>query len=154
MTRTKKSAALLKILVIAAILILLPIVTPNMYIMQIINMIGIYIILGIGINVLTGYTGQLSLGQAAFFGIGAYTAALMNTRAAVYPLPAGFCGRYRVLRRGAGHPRSESQRFLPGPADHGLRRSGPYCNDQLDPRHQRHRRCAGYPEPRHLRLFL
>ena len=79
MTRTKKSAALLKILVIAAILILLPIVTPNMYIMQIINMIGIYIILGIGINVLTGYTGQLSLGQAAFFGIGAYTAALMNT---------------------------------------------------------------------------
>lgn len=62
MTRTKKSAALLKILVIAAILILLPIVTPNMYIMQIINMIGIYIILGIGINVLTGYTGQLSLG--------------------------------------------------------------------------------------------
>ena len=73
MTRTKKSTALLKILVIAAILILLPIVTPNMYIMQIINMIGIYIILGIGINVLTGYTGQLSLGQAAFFGIGAYT---------------------------------------------------------------------------------
>ncbi len=78
MTRTKKSAALLKILVIAAILILLPIVTPNMYIMQIINMICIYIILGIGINVLTGYTGQLSLGQAAFFGIGAYTAALMT----------------------------------------------------------------------------
>ena len=75
MTKTKKSAALLKVLVIAAILILLPIVTPNMYIMQIINMIGIYIILGVGINVLTGYTGQLSLGQAAFFGIGAYTAA-------------------------------------------------------------------------------
>ena len=71
MTKTKKSAALLKVLVIAAILILLPIVTPNMYIMQIINMIGIYIILGVGINVLTGYTGQLSLGQAAFFGIGA-----------------------------------------------------------------------------------
>ena len=69
MTRTKKSTALLKILVIAAILILLPIVTPNMYIMQIINMIGIYIILGIGINVLTGYTGQLSLGQAAFFAL-------------------------------------------------------------------------------------
>ena len=87
MTKTKKSAALLKVLVIAAILILLPIVTPNMYIMQIINMIGIYIILGIGINVLTGYTGQLSLGQAAFFGIGAYTAALMNTRAELQFIP-------------------------------------------------------------------
>ena len=68
-------------------MILLPIVTPNMYIMQIINMIGIYIILGIGINVLTGYTGQLSLGQAAFFGIGAYTAALMNTRAGLQFIP-------------------------------------------------------------------
>ena len=112
MTRTKKSAALLKILVIAAILILLPIVTPNMYIMQIINMIGIYIILGIGINVLTGYTGQLSLGQAAFFGIGAYTAALMSARAGLRFIPSllGSVVDYRVLRRGAGHPRSESQR--------------------------------------------
>lgn len=76
-----KSNQLLKILIIAAIIILIPILTPNMYIMQIINMIGIYIILGIGINVLTGFTGQLSLGQAAFFGIGAYTTAIMNTRA-------------------------------------------------------------------------
>lgn len=69
MTKTNKKSSLLKVLIIAAILIALPIVTPNMYIMQIINMIGIYIILGIGINVLTGYTGQLSLGQAAFFGV-------------------------------------------------------------------------------------
>ena len=75
-----KSNQLLKILVVAAIIILIPILTPNMYIMQIINMICIYIILGIGINVLTGFTGQLSLGQAAFFGIGAYTTAIMNTR--------------------------------------------------------------------------
>lgn len=75
-----KSNQLVKIVVIAAILILIPILTPNMYIMQVINMIGIYIILGIGINVLTGFTGQLSLGQAAFFGIGAYTTAIINTR--------------------------------------------------------------------------
>lgn len=78
-TASKKSKWL-KILITAAILVVVPYFTPNMYIMQIINMIGIYIILGTGINVLTGYTGQLSLGQAAFFGIGAYTAALMNTR--------------------------------------------------------------------------
>ena len=75
-----KSNQLLKILVVAAIIILIPLLTPNMYIMQVINMICIYIILGIGINVLTGFTGQLSLGQAAFFGIGAYTTAIMNTR--------------------------------------------------------------------------
>lgn len=82
MTNTKSNSSnLIKIIVIAAIIIIIPILTPNMYIMQIINMIGIYMILGTGINVLTGYTGQLSLGQAAFFGVGAYTTALLNTRA-------------------------------------------------------------------------
>lgn len=80
MAKTKNNQ-LLKILLLAAVIILIPILTPNMYIMQVINMICIYIILGTGINVLTGFTGQLSLGQAAFFGIGAYTTALMNTRA-------------------------------------------------------------------------
>lgn len=79
MAKTNKNQ-LMKILLLAAVIILIPVLTPNMYIMQIINMICIYIILGTGINVLTGFTGQLSLGQAAFFGIGAYTAALMNTR--------------------------------------------------------------------------
>ena len=57
----------------------IPLAVPNDYIQQIVNMIGIYIILGTGINILTGYTGQLSLGQAAFFGIGAYVTAILNT---------------------------------------------------------------------------
>lgn len=78
---TNNKTKLLPAIIAAVIIILVPFVTPNMYIMQIINMIGIYTILGSGINILTGYTGQLSLGQAAFFGIGAYTAALLNTRA-------------------------------------------------------------------------
>ena len=76
----------LMVLVLAAVIII-PVLTPNMYIMQIINMICIYIILGTSINVLTGFTGQRSLGQAAFFGIGAYTAALLNTRAGLQFIP-------------------------------------------------------------------
>lgn len=76
-----KKSKLITYLILAAIIIVIPFLTPNMYIMQIINMIAIYIILGTSINVLTGFTGQLSLGQAAFFGIGAYTTALLNTRA-------------------------------------------------------------------------
>lgn len=75
-----KRNLLIKIFVIAAILTVVPFLSPNDYIMQIINMIGIYVILGTGINILTGYTGQLSLGQAAFFGIGAYVTAILNTR--------------------------------------------------------------------------
>lgn len=87
MTEKKTKQSLIKRLVLAIVLIAIPFIIPNMYIMQICNMIGIYIILGIGINVLTGYTGQLSLGQAAFFGIGAYTTALMNTRAGLQFIP-------------------------------------------------------------------
>lgn len=77
----RKNGRLLKSLLMAAVILFIPAVIPNMYIMQIVNTIGIYIILGISINILTGFTGQLSLGQAAFFGVGAYTAALLNTRA-------------------------------------------------------------------------
>lgn len=80
MAKTRNSN-FLKLLLVSAIIIIIPVLTPNMYIMQIINMICIYIILGTSINVLTGFTGQLSLGHAAFFGIGAYTTALLNTRA-------------------------------------------------------------------------
>lgn len=87
MTKNNTGLRLVKLVVLAVVLLAIPLVTPNMYIMQILNMIGIYIILGIGINVLTGFTGQLSLGQAAFFGIGAYTAALLNTRAGLQFLP-------------------------------------------------------------------
>lgn len=86
-----KNKHLLKILLAAVIIILVPLLTPNMYIMQIVNMICIYIILGTSINVLTGFTGQLSLGQAAFFGIGAYATALLNTRGGLQFFPCMIC---------------------------------------------------------------
>jgi len=40
---------------------------------------GIFIILTISLNILTGYARQVSLGHAAFFGIGAYTSAILTT---------------------------------------------------------------------------
>ena len=39
---------------------------------------GIYIILGLGLNIITGWSGQLVLGYVAFFAIGAYTFALLT----------------------------------------------------------------------------
>lgn len=42
--------------------------------------IGIYTLLVIGLNLLMGYAGQVSLGHAAFFGIGAYTSAILTVR--------------------------------------------------------------------------
>lgn len=46
---------------------------------------GIYAIAAIGLALLAGYAGQLSLGQAAFLGIGAYTSALLATRLGLSP---------------------------------------------------------------------
>jgi len=40
--------------------------------------VGIYILLGIGLNIITGWTGQLVIGYVSFFGIGAYTFALLT----------------------------------------------------------------------------
>ncbi|MGH2945827.1 MAG: branched-chain amino acid ABC transporter permease [Solirubrobacteraceae bacterium] len=45
----------------------------------------IWAIAGLGWNVLAGFTGQLSFGHAAFFGTGAYTMALLTTKAGVSP---------------------------------------------------------------------
>jgi len=55
----------------------------NAYILYIINSIGIYAIAAIGLNLLIGYTGQISLGHGAFFGVGAYAAAILATKAGI-----------------------------------------------------------------------
>ncbi|NVM24486.1 MAG: branched-chain amino acid ABC transporter permease [Desulfobacterales bacterium] len=41
---------------------------------------GIYSIVALGLNILTGYTGQISLGHAAFYAIGAYTTGFLTTK--------------------------------------------------------------------------
>ncbi|BCV25843.1 MAG TPA: branched-chain amino acid ABC transporter permease [Firmicutes bacterium] len=50
----------------------------NAYVLQVLVLAGINVILALGLNLVSGFTGQLSLGHAAFMGIGAYTAALLT----------------------------------------------------------------------------
>jgi branched-chain amino acid transport system permease protein len=50
------------------------------YTMQILVNIGIGIILALGLNIITGLTGQLSLGHAAFMSVGAFTGALLTIK--------------------------------------------------------------------------
>ncbi|MGD9868299.1 MAG: branched-chain amino acid ABC transporter permease [Hyphomicrobiales bacterium] len=50
----------------------------NLYYLHILITTGIFIIAAMSLNLLLGYTGQLSLGHVAFFGIGAYTSALLS----------------------------------------------------------------------------
>ncbi|HXH85140.1 MAG TPA: branched-chain amino acid ABC transporter permease [Candidatus Tectomicrobia bacterium] len=62
----------------AAVLLAAPLWLPNPYHLHIVIMAGIFTVLALSLNLLLGYTGQLSLGHAAFFGIGAYTSALLT----------------------------------------------------------------------------
>jgi branched-chain amino acid transport system permease protein len=50
------------------------------YMLYVANMIGFAVIGAVGLNLLTGFTGQISLGHAAFLGVGAYTSAILVTR--------------------------------------------------------------------------
>ena len=52
----------------------------NAYMLYLANMIGFAVIGAVGLNLLTGFTGQISLGHAAFLGVGAYTSAILVTR--------------------------------------------------------------------------
>lgn len=52
----------------------------NAYYLQVLVVVGINIILALGLNLITGVTGQLSLGHAAFMSIGAYTSAILSLK--------------------------------------------------------------------------
>ena len=53
------------------------------YAIHVLNLLFIYIIASMGINILTGYAGQLSIGHAAFVAVGAYTAAILASKLAL-----------------------------------------------------------------------
>jgi branched-chain amino acid transport system permease protein len=65
------------VLVLAA-LASVPLWMTNLYFLHILIVTGIFIIAAMSLNLLLGFTGQLSLGHVAFFGIGAYASALVS----------------------------------------------------------------------------
>jgi ABC-type branched-subunit amino acid transport system permease subunit len=78
-------------------LLVLPFLVKNYRVFQF-NLVLVYAIAILGLNILTGFNGQFSLGHGAFYAIGAYTAAILMDKAGVpywATLPAGL----RVLLR-------------------------------------------------------
>ena len=73
-----RQAAIYGLLLIG--LLLVPRVINNAYYLGIVNYIVLYSILCLGLNLILGYTGLLSLGHAAFYGLGGYTTAILMTR--------------------------------------------------------------------------
>lgn len=73
----KKLKGMLYLLGIAVV-ILLPKIGLSSYILRVLTMIALYSLLGLSLNLITGYTGQVSIGHAGFCAIGGYTSALLN----------------------------------------------------------------------------
>jgi len=87
--RTATSRAWLGVLLAAAALF--PLVAGD-YLLYLANLVGVLAIGALGLNILTGFTGQISLGHAAFMGVGAYATAILAARAGLpfwIAIPAG-----------------------------------------------------------------
>jgi branched-chain amino acid transport system permease protein len=70
-------------------LLIFPFIVKNYYV-YVANYIAINIIVALGLNLLVGYTGQISLGHAGFFAIGAYGTIILMTEVGLPFLPALF----------------------------------------------------------------
>ena len=67
-------------LVLVSILLILPWTTDRSYYQHLFNMAIVYAILAVGLNFCIGLTGIMSIAQGAFWGIGAYTSAILTVR--------------------------------------------------------------------------
>ncbi len=75
-------------LALAVVLAVLPTRATNNYHLSILVFIGLNTMLTVGLSLLMGYTGQISLGHAVFFGSGAYITGILTTRFDWSPWPA------------------------------------------------------------------
>jgi branched-chain amino acid transport system permease protein len=81
-------------------LLALPAVADN-YVLYVMTRLFIYVLVALGLNLLTGYAGQVSLGHAAFFAIGAYAAAVLAER---WQWPSVLCvGAAALLTAAVGY---------------------------------------------------
>ena len=72
---------------IAVVLVAVPFFADSFW-LNVLDQIGIAVIAAVGLNILTGYTGQVSLGTGGFLAAGAYTSANVITRMGL-PTPVG-----------------------------------------------------------------
>ena len=66
-------------------LLLLPLILGEGYYINTMNFIALYSIVALGLCMLTGYGGQLSISHSAFFAIGAYASAITSLRFELHP---------------------------------------------------------------------
>ena len=80
------------LIVLAAVIAALPLIFPSSYYFRVASLVWVSALAAIGLNVLMGQAGQVSLGHAAFFGIGAYAVAIGPTHLGIPPWAALLVG--------------------------------------------------------------
>lgn len=78
----------LSVIGFSLVLLPVPLILANPWKLGILNLIALHAIVVLGLNLFIGYAGQVSLGHAAFFGLGAYGSAILTTVFSVQALPA------------------------------------------------------------------
>lgn len=82
--------------ILVALLAILPLLTGSAFYLDVAIHIALSAMVVIGLNLLLGYTGQISLGHAGFFGIGAYASAILTSHFDWPPLLALLAGALAV----------------------------------------------------------
>lgn len=75
-------------------IVLFPILATNKYYISMMLVVGFYTLIVIGLGLLMGYAGQISLGHAAFYGLGAYTSGVLTTKYLINPWLAMLYGLF------------------------------------------------------------
>ena len=66
------------LLLLAALLVAVPLLAPNSYVLEVAIVIALNAIVCVGLNLLIGYAGQISLGHAGFYALGGYASAILS----------------------------------------------------------------------------
>jgi branched-chain amino acid transport system permease protein len=87
-----KNNPYLGLYIVVAVLLVLPFVLPNSFYVDLAIRMAINAVIVLGLNLLIGFAGQISLGHAGFLGIGAYASAVLPTAFGWHPLLAMAAG--------------------------------------------------------------
>ena len=81
---------ILKYGLLALVVAYVPVAVDDLYVRDIFTFIGLYVLLGMGMNIVVGYAGLLDLGYIAFYGIAAYTIGGLTAKANLAPFWVAF----------------------------------------------------------------
>jgi branched-chain amino acid transport system permease protein len=94
-------------LILLLVLALFPVTLGGIspYYNTVLILVGIYVILAVSLDLLIGFAGQISVGHAAFYAMGAYTSGILTAKHGISPSIALFCGLFvsGLVAWGIGH---------------------------------------------------